>query len=272
MFFSPSDPYNQNRNQYLAFGLLCVLMAVFGLLVVVILAVIVDRSKHIIVQGPFGNVKGIAVTVEGRVVHAFFGIPFAYPPMKDLRFRRPSPMLYYGDLDATKHHYYDCPQPVLDEHGFGAKWMHDEDCLHLDIWIPERCGVQNICINLTVLFFLSGNTFQHSDAGVDTFDGGLLAALGDVVVVTTRYRLGVLGFLYGGIDKAPGNVGLHDQLEAFRWVRRNIGYFGGNSSEINVVGHGSGASSIGYHLFSPSSTWKKEVKRFILMSESPLGR
>lgn len=101
-----------------------------------------------------------------------------------------------------------------------------------------------------------------------------LSAIGDVVVVIPNYRLGALGFLYDGTDEAPGNVGLHDQLVAIHWTRQHIEHFGGNSSDIVLMGHGSGATSIGHHLLSvdSSSPGNFTFKKVILMSETPFTR
>lgn len=103
-----------------------------------------------------------------------------------------------------------------------------------------------------------------------------LSSLGDVVVVVPNYRLGVLGFLYDGTDEAPGNAGLYDQLLALEWTRQHIDSFGGNGSNIVLMGHGSGATSIGYYLFSMASnksSWTGPVlSRAILMSDSPFTR
>lgn len=97
-----------------------------------------------------------------------------------------------------------------------------------------------------------------------------------MVVVIPNYRLGVLGFLYDGTERGPGNAGLHDQRLAFDWTRTNIGSFGGNASQLVGMGYGAGAASLGYHLFSEAllnhgndTPW---LSRVILMSGSPFTR
>ncbi|XP_077520180.1 acetylcholinesterase-like [Amblyomma americanum] len=102
-----------------------------------------------------------------------------------------------------------------------------------------------------------------------------LAAYGDVVVVVPNYRLGALGFLSDGSNEAPGNAGLHDQLLAIEWTRDNIANFGGNASNLVLVGYGAGAAAAGYLLFSKAAgVYEARVvpRRAILISGSPLTR
>ncbi|KAK8775038.1 hypothetical protein V5799_010432 [Amblyomma americanum] len=102
-----------------------------------------------------------------------------------------------------------------------------------------------------------------------------LSALGDVVVVVPNYRLGALGFLSDGSDEAPGNVGLADQMLALEWTRHNIAGFGGNASNMVLVGYGAGATAAGYLLLSEAAGVAKAravPRRAILMSGSPFTR
>ncbi|XP_049525080.1 cholinesterase [Dermacentor silvarum] len=229
--------------------------------------------KYVEVRGPFGVVRGIAVQVEGRLVHAFSGIPYAAAPVGPLRFARPVPLQHETIIDASYQRYTACPQPRLGKIGLSTGWIADEDCLRVNIWIPTGCGPATSCGgNKTVLVFITGNLFQQGDAGDVTGDGSILAALGDIVVVTFAYRLGALGFLCASTAKDSGNMGLYDQLAAMEWVHKNIAYFGGNHSEIVVAGHRSGAASVGLHMLNPNAGWTRYVKRFIVMSDSPYSR
>ncbi|XP_077553482.1 acetylcholinesterase-like [Haemaphysalis longicornis] len=109
--------------------------------------------------------------------------------------------------------------------------------------------------------------------GSDNYDGRALAALGDVVVVVPNSRLGVLGFLNLPVPGVPSNAGLLDQAEALNWTARNIGFFGGDESDLVVVGHGSGASALAYHLWAREElTAFANVHKVVFMSESPLTR
>ena len=101
------------------------------------------------------------------------------------------------------------------------------------------------------------------------YDGKVLAAKGDVVVVSMQYRLGPLGFLSLGSESAPGNVGLLDQQLAMNWIHKHIAAFGGDLHRVTIFGESAGAASAGYHLLSPSSD--NLFRRAILQSGSPLA-
>ncbi|KAK8778256.1 hypothetical protein V5799_020398, partial [Amblyomma americanum] len=103
------------------------------------------------------------------------------------------------------------------------------------------------------------------------YDGKILAAVGDVLVVVPNWRLGVLGFLNVALPDAPVNAGFLDQAEALRWTMRHAAAFGGNASDVVVVGHGSGASAVGYHLFA-GEFLQAGVRKLVFMSESPFTR
>ncbi|KAL3219091.1 hypothetical protein MRX96_030684 [Rhipicephalus microplus] len=126
-----------------------------------------------------------------------------------------------------------------------------------------------------VLVFLHDGFFQMGGNRQPLYDGKYLAAYGDVVVVVPNYRLGALGFLNDGTGSAPGNAGLYDQLLALEWTRDNIGSFGGNVSNLVLVGYGAGAAAAGYLLFGEAAGVIETgavPKRVILMSGSPYTR
>ncbi|XP_075548779.1 acetylcholinesterase-1-like isoform X1 [Dermacentor variabilis] len=262
-----------SQNDYLMCMGSGVVAAALILLAFFVAAHVTAKPKYVEVRGPFGAVRGVAVLVEGRLVHAFNAIPYAAAPVGPLRFARPVPPQYGTTIDGIHQRYTACPQPRLGNTGPGTGWIADEDCLRVNIWIPTGCGLGTSCSgNKTVLVFITGSLFQQGDAGDVTEDGSILAALGDIAVVTFAYRLGALGFLCTSTARDSGNMGLYDQLAAMEWVHKNIAYFGGNHSEIVVAGHGSGAVSVGLHMLNPNSGWMGYVKRFIVMSNSPYSR
>ncbi|XP_054930117.1 cholinesterase-like [Dermacentor andersoni] len=150
-----------------------------------------------------------------------------------------------------------------------------EDCLHLSIWTTSRECNSRDCANKAVLVFLHDGFFQTGGNRHPLYDGKYLAAYGDVVVVLPNYRLGALGFLNDGTGNAPGNVGLYDQLLALEWTRHNIGSFGGNVSNLVLVGYGAGAAAAGHLLLSRAAGVADAAvvpHRAILMSGSPFTR
>ncbi|CAN8026580.1 unnamed protein product [Ixodes persulcatus] len=192
-----------------------------------------------------GKLKGRLETVSGKSIQAYFGIPFAEPPVHHLRFRAPVPAKpWTGTYDATEKKY-SCPQqPSF----FEIATSLSEDCLYLNVWTPSTTRP-----NKTVIVWIHGGGFAFGSSYQSWYNGSLLAAMHDVVVVTTNYRLGLFGFLDAGIPDAPGNVGLLDQSLALRWVRENIDAFGGNPTRVTIFGESAGAYSVHAHIISPLS-------------------
>eukprot|EP00057_Strongylocentrotus_purpuratus_P020333 XP_011674807.1 PREDICTED: cholinesterase [Strongylocentrotus purpuratus] len=176
----------------------------------------------------------------------FFGIPFAKPPVGDLRFANPErPDPWVDTYDATTVRAL-CPQPMV-----GTK---DEDCLYLNVYAPNPTPD-----NAAVMVWFHGGAYNAGTAGRYMFSGIPLAAVGNVIVVTANYRLGSLGFLSTGDAAAPGNYGSFDQVMALRWVQENIASFGGDPTRVTIFGESAGATSVGLHVVSKESedlfTW-----------------
>lgn len=146
-----------------------------------------------------------------------------------------------------------------------------EDCLYLNIWAPVGHGgsAEGQAKGKAVMVWIYGGSFSSGTANLDVYDGRILAATNDVVVVSMQYRMGALGFLYLDVPEAPGNMGLLDQLVALQWTYNNIRAFGGNSHAITLFGESSGAASVGLHLLSPLS--RKLVRYAIMESGSALS-
>src|SRR5699024_3640002 len=117
----------------------------------------------------------------------------------------------------------------------------------LNIWAPVS---RNKTEKRSVMVLIHGGLFTIGSIGIDEYDGRMLAAVGDVIVVTIQYRLGIFGFLDMDNEAIPGNMGLFDQYTAFKWVSENIEHFGGDPQSITLFGTSAGSISIGFHMFS----------------------
>ncbi|CAG2114429.1 unnamed protein product [Medioppia subpectinata] len=185
-------------------------------------------GNSIDVNTSLGSVRGQTLHVLNRKIHQFLNIPYAEPPLGPLRF---APLLH---LRAPKQGIIDGTKP--------GNEILSEDCLVLNIWTPN---VDN-----------SNNNQQKTGLKAVMFwiyGGALMLATNYVVVVTVNYRVGPLGFLYGGDETAPGNAGFYDQLLALKWVRENIHLFGGDRDEITIFGFSAGSWSVSAHILSPLS-------------------
>ncbi len=180
-----------------------------------------------IVRTDSGPVNGTA-TDEYR---AFQGIPYAAPPVGELRWQAPQPpKRWSAPRDATEPGSR-CPQLATAE--FGYPGSVDEDCLYLDVITPRSARSDRL---KPVMVWVHGGGLI-AGAGSD-YDARRLAVGGDVVVVTVNYRLGLLGFLgHPGLENS-GNFGLQDQQAALRWVRRNAAAFGGDPDNVTLRGNG----------------------------------
>ncbi|EDW74344.1 uncharacterized protein Dwil_GK21864 [Drosophila willistoni] len=178
---------------------------------------------------------------------AFMGIPYALPPLGELRFSNPKVMpklsgIYNASLaksDCIQKNYL-LPTPII----YG-----EEDCLYLNVYRPERISK----LRLPVMVYIHGGGFFSGSAGPSVTGPEYFMDTGEVIVVTMAYRLGALGFLSTQDANIPGNFGLKDQNLALRWVRNNIAFFGGNPQRVTIFGQSVGGVSTHLHLLSPKS-------------------
>ncbi|KAH7937272.1 hypothetical protein HPB49_009882 [Dermacentor silvarum] len=225
-----------------------------------------------VIRTDSGLVSGVREAIDGREVDMYLGIPYAEPPTDLLRFSKPIPIKpWNGTLKATKRPK-PCPQNIhylTDEVSFYYT-KNSEDCLYLNIRKPASDCKHNVCPSkLPVVVFMHGGCFQWSDSGLFMHDGGNFAALTDTIMVSFNYRLNVFGFLSAGNEDVAGNWGLWDQNLVLRWIQRNINNFGGDPSEVTIMGHSAGGISAGFHAISPQSVGL--FKRMILQSGSPMN-
>ncbi|XP_041420836.1 cholinesterase-like isoform X1 [Xenopus laevis] len=209
-----------------------------------------------IVDTKYGKVKGVQVSVFSGIITAFLGIPYAEPPIGNLRFKKPEPHKPWSDIWNASQYGNSCYQTVDQIFaGFSGAEMWNpntqlsEDCLYLNIWIPTPKPR-----NASVMVWIYGGAFETGTSSLDLYDGKFLARTERVIVVSMNYRLGTLGFLaFPGNGEAPGNVGLFDQRLALQWVYENIAAFGGNPKSITIFGESAGGASVSYHMLSPKS-------------------
>lgn len=200
------------------------------------------------VQTASGTVQGVN---ENGVV-SFKGIPYARPPVGDLRWRAPQPVLPRDGVLAATAFGPSCVQqsiPATSIYNDPPAAM-SEDCLSLNVWAPEDAA------DAPVMVWIHGGSLRIGGAAQPMYDGTVFAERG-IVFVSINYRLGALGWMAHPELSAEsphgvsGNYGLLDQIEALRWVRENVSAFGGSPDNVTVMGESAGALSVTYLLASP---------------------
>jgi para-nitrobenzyl esterase len=202
------------------------------------------------------HVKTVNGVVEGSLeksgVRSFKGIPFAAPPVGDLRWREPQPVQnWQGVRKANQFGPKAMQAPLFGDMGFRSNGM-SEDCLYLNVWAPSRKGKEL----LPVLVYFYGGGFVAGDGSEPRYDGESMAQKG-IVALTVNYRLGVFGFLSHpeltkeSPHRASGNYGLLDQAAALKWVQQNIAAFGGDPKKVTIAGESAGSVSVSAQMASP---------------------
>lgn len=204
--------------------------------------------EYTIIETKQGKLRGLSA--NGAL--AWKGIPYARPPVGDLRFRAPqSPETWEGVRDALGFGQIALQaQPPEDSIFSSAGVTMSEDCLYLNVWTPEEGGE-----GLPVMVWIHGGSFVSGSSSLPLYDGTQLALRGNCVVVSLNYRVGPLGFLHlsplgEGFDS---NVGLSDQTMALEWVRGNISAFGGDADNVTVFGESAGSMCIAALLAMPAA-------------------
>jgi para-nitrobenzyl esterase len=215
-----------------------------------LLALLCATSLTVAQSGPADTVtvktpSGVLRGAQRDGMRSFLGVPYAQPPVGELRWRPPQPLsAWSGSRDALQ---------------FGAECMQgrgrapvpmSEDCLFLNVWVADKPKSRH----LPVLVWVHGGAFMVGSAGQPTYDGASLARQG-MIVVTLNYRLGKFGFLahpaltQANPDEPLGNYGLMDVLAALKWVQTNIKAFGGDPRKVTLAGQSAGGAAV-YDLMS----------------------
>ena len=232
-------------------------------------------------QGYYSTTSGtllgklLFIAEENTHIDMLLGVPYALPPIGHNRFRPPKaytpPPLKYAHLDSSAHLRKVVRNATQFGHSciqFGKftyyqstfnQMMHNdtsEDCLYLNVYIPFRKrrdanSNNDSALPKPIMMFIYGGGYV-SGSGM-FYDSKLLAARGDVIVVTFNYRLGPLGFLATLDDHAPGNIGLLDQNMALQWVLQNARNLGGDPDKILLFGESAGSAAVSAHIVSPMS-------------------
>jgi para-nitrobenzyl esterase len=196
---------------------------------------------------------GRIVGVDEGPVHAFKGIPYAAPPVGNLRWRPPQEVRLWVGIKRCVAYGASCPQDVAVEDNESVVDVQSEDCLFLNVWTPaQRAGER-----LPVMVWIHGGGFISGSGAFAGPYGERLSGREQVVVVSLNYRLGIFGFFAHpalsaeSANGVSGNYGLLDQNAALRWVRHNIAAFGGDPRRVTIFGQSAGGQSVIAHLVSP---------------------
>jgi para-nitrobenzyl esterase len=184
-------------------------------------------------------------------VQYFKAIPYAAPPLGDLRWKAPQPVTPWQGVRDTSHFVHDCVQQPMPMDAARTRASYSEDCLYLNVWRPAGGGT-----NLPVMVWIHGGGFVSGGTSPAIYDGSHFADKG-VVFVSLNYRLGRFGFFGFPALTAEnphgelGNYGYMDQIAALKWVKANIAAFGGNPDNVMVFGESAGGGSVHVLLTSP---------------------
>ncbi|WAR25317.1 SASB-like protein, partial [Mya arenaria] len=204
------------------------------------------EQESIHVRTNYGTIQGYRKFYNGSSVNQFIGVPYAAPPVGDLRFRKPKPPQLWDEVYQADSFPPSCMQDLLQNDAWLIPNQNiSEDCLYLSIYVPGNNISLSNKSQKSVMVWIHGGGFTAGQSS--TFDGSYLALQGDVIVVTINYRLGLFGFLSTEDEHARGNYGLWDQIAAIEWVHENIDNFGGNKSSVCIFGESAGGYSVGLH-------------------------
>lgn len=197
-----------------------------------------------------GIIEGNYNTHSG--IQTYFGVPFAKPPVGNLRWKAPQPLDKWQGVKQTKKFGPRPMQTIVFGDMNSRSDGLSEDCLYLNVWTPAQRNTKG----LPVLVYFYGGGNVAGDASEPRYDGESMAKKG-IVVITCNYRLNIFGnFAHPDLSKeaaykASGNYGLLDQVAALQWVQKNIAVFGGNPKKVTIAGESAGSISVSYQMASP---------------------
>ncbi len=217
-------------------------------------------SFSIMAQG--NNYFPVQTTIQNGIIEGnydtktgmqfYLGIPFAKPPVEELRWKAPQPLDSWKGVKETKKFAPRAMQTIVFGDMNSRSEGVNEDCLYLNVWTPATRNTKN----LPVLVYFYGGGFVAGDGAEPRYDGESMAKKG-IVAITVNYRLNIFGFLaHPDLSaeapyKASGNYGLLDQLAALQWVSQNVEAFGGDPKKITIAGESAGSISVSVQMASP---------------------
>jgi para-nitrobenzyl esterase len=218
-------------------------------------------------------------TPSGRLVgkfqgslHVFKGIPYAAPPVGAARWKPPAPLPPWKEARQATEFGASCIQPATPVPNLYTSDITptSEDCLNLNVWAPDDAS------GAPVFVWIHGGALVKGSSKEPLYDGARMAQQG-IVVVSINYRLGVLGYLaHPGLsaespDRVSGNYGLLDQIAALRWVKDNIGAFGGDPGNVTIAGESAGGLSVMYLMAAPQARglFAKAIAQSAYMISTP---
>lgn len=226
-----------------------ILLTFLGLAVPFVSALAQQSNPRIKIAN--GTVEG---TAEASGIHAFKGIPFAQPPVGELRWKEPQPVKNWTGVRQTNKFGPRAMQRALfGDMGFRSDGV-SEDCLYLNVWTPAKSASER----LPVMVYFYGGGFMAGDGSEARYDGENMARKG-IVTLTVNYRLTVFGFFaHPELTKesphhASGNYAYLDQNAALRWVQQNIAAFGGDPKKVTIAGESAGSVAVSAQMISPLS-------------------
>nr|CAD7261814.1 unnamed protein product [Timema shepardi] len=203
-------------------------------------------NDTLVIRTEEGSVRGRTQTsVWGDTYYSFQGIPYAEPPVGNLRFKAPRPVIPWEGVRDALSEGNSCHQSYIE----WGKANMSEDCLYLNVYVPQLPSNASESSNLSVLFWIHGGGFSMGSGDAAMWGPDYFVDK-NIVVVTINYRLGALGFLALEHQDVSVNAGMKDQVAALRWVQKNIAHFGGDPGKVTVAGESAGSASVELLLLS----------------------
>ncbi|XP_050597151.1 esterase E4-like isoform X3 [Bombus affinis] len=236
----------------------------FGVFMVFLIVVSGSHAYKAKVTTRFGQVQGLlSRSTRGRLVAHYLGIPFAQPPVDDLRFRSPRPWIsnWTETFLATEY------APICVQVNERGRFIGEEDCLYLNVYVPliseENGDGYEETSALPVMVYVHGGMYATNGGNNRQVPPEYMMDQ-DVIVVSIQYRLNILGFFATATKHNPGNNGLKDIVMALRWVQENIRCFNGDPNVVTLWGHSAGASAV--HLLAITNKTEGLFNRYIVQS------